>query len=120
MNILFRSLFFPYLTYCVEIWGNTYPININGIFLLKKKSYPHYVWYPTFGSGEFTFSTIACLNISIYYRTEDVIIYIQSLLPLSDMYYPIFPHSMLNKKKTENEIEYSYYSRQADDYIYTL
>ena len=37
MYILYCSLFLPYLTYCVEIWGNTYPTNINDIFLLQKK-----------------------------------------------------------------------------------
>ena len=36
MHILYCSLFLPYLTYCVEIWGNTYPTNINGIVLLQK------------------------------------------------------------------------------------
>ena len=27
----------PYLTYCVKIWGNTYPTIINGIALLQKQ-----------------------------------------------------------------------------------
>ena len=36
MHILYCSLFLPYLTHCVEIWGNTYPIHINGIILLPK------------------------------------------------------------------------------------
>ena len=37
MYILCFSLFLLYLTYWVEIWGNTYPTNINGIFLLQKR-----------------------------------------------------------------------------------
>ena len=78
MYILYCSLILFYLTYCVEIWGNT--SNINGIFLLQKKSYPHCVWGEAFGSYELTFSTIACLKIAIYYRTENAIIYVQSLL----------------------------------------
>ena len=35
--ILYCSLFLPYLTYCAEIWGNTYKSNIQCIFLLQKK-----------------------------------------------------------------------------------
>ena len=35
--ILYCFLFLPYLTYCAEIWGNTYKSNIQCIFLLQKK-----------------------------------------------------------------------------------
>ena len=35
--ILYCSLFLPYLTYCAEIWGNTYKSNNQCIFLLQKK-----------------------------------------------------------------------------------
>ena len=37
MPIIYCSLYLPYLTYCVEIWGNSYPTNINGIVLLPNK-----------------------------------------------------------------------------------
>ena len=35
MNTIY--LFVPYLTYCSEIWGNTYETNINCVYLLQKK-----------------------------------------------------------------------------------
>ena len=35
--ILYCSLFLPYLTYCAEIWGNTFKSNIQCIFILQKK-----------------------------------------------------------------------------------
>ena len=35
--MLYDSLFVPYLTYCSEIWGNTYKTNINCVYLLQKK-----------------------------------------------------------------------------------
>ena len=35
MHILYCSLLLPHLTYCVEIWGNTYLTNINVIVLLQ-------------------------------------------------------------------------------------
>ena len=34
--MLYCSLFLPYLTYCAEIWGNTYKSNTQCIFLLQK------------------------------------------------------------------------------------
>ena len=34
--ILYCSLFLPYLTYCAEIWGNTYKSNTQCIFLVQK------------------------------------------------------------------------------------
>ena len=34
---VYCSLFLPYLTYCAEIWGNTYKSNTQCIFLLQKK-----------------------------------------------------------------------------------
>ena len=38
MRILYCSVFLPYINYCSEIWGNTYPTNINGIVLLQKRA----------------------------------------------------------------------------------
>ncbi len=35
--ILYSSVFLPFLNYCAEIWGNTYPTNTNCIFLLQKR-----------------------------------------------------------------------------------
>ena len=35
--ILYCSLFLTYLTYCAEIWGNTYKSNTQCIFILQKK-----------------------------------------------------------------------------------
>ena len=34
---LYCSLFLPYMTYCLEIWGNTYQSNTLCIFILQKK-----------------------------------------------------------------------------------
>ena len=38
MHILYCSMFLPYINYCSEIWGNTYPTNINGIVILQKRA----------------------------------------------------------------------------------
>ena len=35
--MLYDSLFVPYLSYCSEIWGNTYKTNINCVCVLQKK-----------------------------------------------------------------------------------
>ena len=38
MYILYCSLFHPYLSYCNEIWGNTYTSNVKCLFTLQKKA----------------------------------------------------------------------------------
>ena len=35
---LYNTLVQPYLTYCVEVWGNTYQSNLQPIVIIKKKS----------------------------------------------------------------------------------
>ena len=37
MYILYWSLFLPHLSYCCEIWRNTYTTNIHGITILQKR-----------------------------------------------------------------------------------
>ena len=36
--MIYNSLLLPYLNYCVEVWGNTYPTNPNCIKVLQKKA----------------------------------------------------------------------------------
>ena len=36
---LYYSLLYPYLQYCVSVWGSTYPSNLNRIFMLQKERY---------------------------------------------------------------------------------
>ena len=44
MYTLYCSLFHPYLSYCLEIWGNTYMPLISNVYLLcKKKQSGYYV-----------------------------------------------------------------------------
>ena len=38
LRLLSCSLILPYLTYCVEIWGNTYKTVIDPIFILQKRA----------------------------------------------------------------------------------
>ena len=38
MRILYSSLFLPYISYCSEIWGNTYPSNVNCLVVLQKRA----------------------------------------------------------------------------------
>ena len=35
---LYYSLLYPYLQYCVSVWGSTYPPNLNRIFMLQKRA----------------------------------------------------------------------------------
>ena len=38
MKLLYNSLVFPYINYCLEVWGNTYQSNIHPIFVMQKKA----------------------------------------------------------------------------------
>ena len=38
MYIMYSSLFLAYISYCSEIWGNTYSTNVNCHVLLKKRA----------------------------------------------------------------------------------
>lgn len=35
---LYYSLQYPYLQYCVSVWGSTYPSNLNRMFMLQKRA----------------------------------------------------------------------------------
>ena len=37
LRMLYHTLFFPYINYCSETWGNTYKSNLNKLFILQKK-----------------------------------------------------------------------------------
>ena len=36
--MLYFSLIYPYLYYCISVWGSTYPTNLNRIFVLQKRA----------------------------------------------------------------------------------
>ena len=36
--MLYYTLFFPYINYCSETWGNTYKTNLNKLVVLQKKA----------------------------------------------------------------------------------
>ena len=38
LTTLYCSLFLPYISYCAEVWGNTYPSNILPVLLKQKKA----------------------------------------------------------------------------------
>ena len=37
LHCLYYSLVYPYLIYCVSVWGSTYQSNVSRIFILQKK-----------------------------------------------------------------------------------
>ena len=38
LHVLYNSLFLPYLTYCAEVWGNTYKTHLEPRFLRQQKA----------------------------------------------------------------------------------
>ena len=67
-----QNIFLHYLDYFVEIWGNTQQIlTIIGIvFYVRGLDHTQF------------FSTTTCTKISRYNKTENIIIYVQSILQL--------------------------------------
>ena len=37
VRILYNSLVYPYLIYCVSVWASTYPTNLNRVTILQKR-----------------------------------------------------------------------------------
>ena len=59
MLMLYHAYIYPYMTYCIEVWGCASQIQLNGLFLLQKKiirimSFSRYLAYtnPLFHSIE--------------------------------------------------------------------
>ena len=38
MKLIYNSLIFPYIDYCLEAWGRTYPSNVNPVYVMQKKA----------------------------------------------------------------------------------
>ena len=38
LTLLYNAIIFPYLNYCVEVWGNTYKTSLYSLFIKKKKA----------------------------------------------------------------------------------
>ena len=38
LTMIYYSLVYPYLQYCVSVWGSTYPTNLDGLFKLHKRA----------------------------------------------------------------------------------
>ena len=78
------------------MWSNTYPTNISGIFLLQKKTVIHIMNGAKHLDSLFLIKIIFTFTNSLFqqlhvlkflnYTTENVVIYVQSLLPLLFMY----------------------------------
>ena len=61
---LYYSYVYPYLTYCIEVWGCAYPTHLQCLFLLQKKknhSY-HYIF------------TLSCSHRAIIYVSRNLAI----------------------------------------------
>ena len=68
-----NSLIFSYIDYCLEVWGRTYPTNVNSVYIMHKKairriSNTHY--------NEHTNNYLIELNALILF---DLLIYITGL-----------------------------------------
>ena len=38
MKQIYNSFIFPYIDYCLEVWGRIYPSNVNPVYVMQKKA----------------------------------------------------------------------------------
>lgn len=71
MKILYSSLIVPYFIYCIEVWGNTYQINIKPLSILQKRAIRiiHKVNYREHTSKLFAKSRILKLEDLVKFQT---------------------------------------------------
>ena len=67
LRLLYYSLVYPYLQYCVTVWGSTYPSNLNRIILLQKR-------------------VVRCINKDAYDAHTDPIFKELRILKFNDIY----------------------------------
>ena len=72
---LYYSYVYPYLTYCIEVWGCAYPTHLQCLFLLQK----NYSYYYIF--------TLSCSHRAIVYVSRNFAIrkYILSSMRTNDV-----------------------------------
>ena len=81
---LYYSLVYPYLQYCVSVWGSTYHTNLHRLILLQKKAV-RIISNKSFDAHTDPFSRRKLWNliIYIYFTSFDKIMYLKSILFLS-------------------------------------
>ena len=60
---LYYSYVYPYLTYCIEVWGCAYPTHLQCLFLLQKKNHLYHYIY-----------TLSCSHRAIIYVPRNLAI----------------------------------------------
>lgn len=63
LHILYRSLVSPYLTYCAEVWANTFKSSLQSLFILPTKSSWDHKQSSLQGSHTFTVSSVKTVQI---------------------------------------------------------
>lgn len=73
--ILYNSLILPYMTYCVEVWGNTYPTNLQPLSIIQKRAIRvvHKVGYLEHTNALFLRSNALKFMDIIEYKTAQII-----------------------------------------------
>ena len=79
LHMLYNSLFIPYLTYCTEVWGNTYKTHLKPLFLRQRKA------IPIVNKAKYLEHTDALFNTKylifvIIDKTKNIHIYAQDML----------------------------------------
>ena len=102
------TLVLPYLTYCCEIWGNTYKSTINNLYLLQKKAVRIVAKADYLSHTLPLFQKLSVLNI--YDLIE-----LKTILIMYNVYHKNIPVSILNYFTLTSEV-HTHSTRQHLDF----
>ena len=97
--MLYNSLVIPYLTYCTEVWGNTYKTHLKPLFLKQKKA-------------------IRIVNIAKYLEYSDALFKTLNTLPLLSLIKlrtAIFMYKIFYRKMSHCILDHFSYSNNFYD-----
>lgn len=113
---MYCSLVLPYITYCVEVWGNTHKTKIHPIFLLQKKAIRIVNQKDYYAATNLLFTNLRTLKLVDRINLHTLIIMhkannnqlphcIQKLFEPRESQYNLRGICMFNKTKTRTHIK---------------
>ena len=64
---LYHAYIYPYLTYCVEVWGCAFKCHLNSLFLLQRKILRIITFFPYFAHADPLFKSLEILPIDNFF-----------------------------------------------------
>ena len=112
LRTLYMTLIYPYLSYCITVWGKTYDTYIKKIFLVQKKLLRIITFSSYIAHSEPLFTSLKILNIYQiykYFACMTVFKYYQCQLPcMFDKFFQISSTVHLYNTRNSSNLRLSY------------